>query len=202
MAKIEFYYDFGSPNVYFVEAVLPGIAAKHGASVVYKPMLLGGVFKATNNQPPMMAFSGVTHKLDYMHIEIARFIKRYNVDFRFNPHFPVITVAVMRGAVAAMGQDWERLYFDTVMNAIWRDGEKMDDPEVIARVLGAAGLPVAEIMEGAQSAPVKDRLREMTDAAVARKVFGAPTMFVGDEMFFGKDSLDDLDWYLGTFAKA
>lgn len=198
MAQIDFYYDFGSPNVYFVEAVLPAIAARHGAEIVYRPMLLGGVFKATNNQPPMMAFSGVTHKLDYMRIEIARFIKRHGVAFQFNPHFPVMTVAVMRGAVACLGRDYERLYFDTVMNAIWRDGEKMDDPEVIGRVLGAAGLPVAEIMEAAQSSGVKDQLRELTDAAVARKVFGAPTMFVGGEMFFGKDSLNDLDWYLGT----
>lgn len=198
MAQIDFYYDFGSPNVYFVEAVLPAIAARHGAEIVYKPMLLGGVFKATNNQPPMMAFSGVSHKLDYMRAEIARFIKRHSVAFQFNPHFPVMTVAVMRGAVACLGQDYERLYFETVMNAIWRDGEKMDEPEVIGRVLGAAGLPVAEIMAAAQSSGVKDQLRELTDAAVARKVFGAPTMFVGGEMFFGKDSLDDLDWYLGT----
>lgn len=201
MPAIEFYYDFGSPNVYFVEAVLPAIAAKHGVDVVYRPMLLGAVFKATNNQPPMIAFSGVSHKLDHMRAEIARFIKRYGVEFTFNPHFPVMTVAVMRGAVASMGQDFERLYFDTVMNAIWRDGEKMDDPDVIARVLGVAGLPVAQIMEAAQSAAVKDQLREMTEAAVTRKVFGAPTIFVGDEMFFGKDSLDDLDWYLGTLAK-
>ena len=198
MAQIEFYYDFGSPNVYFVEAVLPDIAAKYGAEIVYEPMLLGGVFKATNNQPPMVAFSGVTHKLDYMRAEIARFIKRHQVDFQFNPHFPVMTVAVMRGAVACLGQDCERLYFETVMNAIWRDGEKMDDPEVIGRVLDAAGLPVAAIIDAAQSTEVKDRLRKMTDAAVARKVYGAPTMFVGEEMFFGKDSLDDLDWYLGT----
>lgn len=200
MAQIAFYYDFGSPNVYFVEAVLPKIAAKHGAEIVYKPMLLGGVFKATNNQPPMMAFKGVSHKLDYMRVEIARFIKRYGVTFQFNPHFPVITTAAMRGAVAVMESPQERLYFDTVMAAMWRDGEKMDDPEVIARVLDAAGLPSTEIIERAQSQEVKDRLRAMTEEAVARKVFGAPTLFVGDEMFFGKDSLDDLDWYLGTLT--
>ena len=198
MAQIEFYYDFGSPNVYFVDAVLPRIATKHDAEIVYKPMLLGGVFKATNNQPPMMAFAGVPQKLEYMRAEIGRFIKRHGVAFQFNPHFPVMTVAVMRGATACLGKDYAQLYFETVMTALWRDGEKMDDPEVIGRVLSAAGLPAQEIMEAAQSQDVKDQLRSMTEAAVARKVFGAPTLFVGDEMFFGKDSLDDLDWYLGT----
>ncbi|MEP4196200.1 MAG: 2-hydroxychromene-2-carboxylate isomerase [Aliishimia sp.] len=197
MQDIEFYYDFASPNVFMVNAVLPKIAAKHGVSVIYKPMLLGGVFKATNNQAPMIAFSGVSHKLDYMRLEIARFLRRYSVPFKMNPHFPVTTVAIMRGAVASLGTEWEQSYFDTVMRALWIDGEKMDDPETIARVLGAAGLPVAEIIEKSQSDSIKSTLRDMTEAAVARKVFGAPSMFVGDEMFFGKDSLDDLDWFLG-----
>ncbi len=195
---IEFYYDFGSPNAYLVDAVIHRIAARHGARVVLKPMLLGGVFKATNNQPPMAAFAAVPPKLDYMRAEIARFVQRYEVSFLFNPHFPVMTVAVMRGAVASLGTDYERDYYDTVMRALWHDGEKMDDPEVISAVLEAAGLPAAEIMAAAQTQEVKDRLREQTEAAVARGVFGAPTLFVGDEMFFGKDSLDDLDWYLGT----
>lgn len=195
---IEFYYDFGSPNAYFVDAVIHRIAARHGVQVVLKPILLGGVFKATNNQPPLIAFSGVAHKTDYMRIEIARFIKRYEVPFLFNPHFPVMTVKTMRGAVASLGQPWEQRYYDTVMRALWHDGENMDDPDVIARVLTDAGLPAEQIMAEAQSDAVKSRLRELTDEAVARKVFGVPTMFVGQEMFFGKDSLDDLDWYLGT----
>lgn len=197
MQEIEFYYDFGSPNVYFVDAVLPKIAAKHGAVIRHRPMLLGGVFKATQNQPPMVAFQGVSHKLDYMRLEVDRFIRRYGVPFRFNPFFPVMTVAVMRGAVFAIGQPWEQLYFDTVIKAMWRDEKKMDDADVIADVLGVAGLPVAEISEGIQLDSTKAKLRELTDAAVARKVFGAPSLFVGDEMFFGKDSLDDLDWFLG-----
>jgi 2-hydroxychromene-2-carboxylate isomerase len=198
MQQIEFYYDFGSPNAYLVDAVIHRIASRHDARVVLKPILLGGVFKATNNQPPMAAFAAVPPKLDYLRTEIARFVKRYEVAFFFNPHFPVMTVAVMRGAVASLGQPYERDYYDTVMRAMWHDGEKMDDPDVIAQVLTAAGLPAAEIMEAAQTQKVKDRLRDLTDAAVARGVFGAPTMFVGEEMFFGKDSLDDLDWYLGT----
>lgn len=197
MQDVEFYYDFGSPNAYFVHKVLPGLARKHGVSVIYRPILLGGVFKATNNQPPMMAFKGVDHKLDYMRIEIARFIKRYKLPFHFNPHFPVMTIATMRGAVFAQGKPWEKSYIETVFDAIWVHGKKMDDPEVIGPVLGAAGLPVDDIFEATQDPEIKTGLADLTAEAVARKIYGAPTMFVGDEMFFGKDSLDDLDWYLG-----
>ncbi len=198
MASIEFYYDFGSPNVYFVDKVLPGIAARHGAKVVYRPMLLGGVFKATNNQPPMMAFSDVTHKLDYMRVEIDRFVRRHGLSFTFNPHFPVMTIAVMRAAVFAQGKPWEAAFISTVMDAMWQHGKKMDDLDVMAAVLTDADLPTAEILDAIQTPEVKGRLATLTADAVARKVFGAPTLFVGDEMFFGKDALDDLDWYLGA----
>ena len=198
MTQIEFYYDFGSPNVYFVDKVLPSIADRHSAQIVYRPMLLGGVFKATNNQPPMMAFSGVTHKLDYMRVEIARFIRRHGLAFTFNPHFPVMTIATMRGAIVAQGQPWEARYIATVMEAMWMHGKKMDDLEVMAEVLTDAGLPTAEILEAIQTPDVKAKLATLTADAVDRKVFGAPTLFVGDEMFFGKDALDDLDWYLGA----
>ncbi len=198
MQDIEFYYDFGSPNAYFVHKVLPAIAHEHGRKVIYRPVLLGGIFKATNNQPPMMAFKDVDHKLDYMRVEIARFIKRHKLPFTFNPHFPVMTIATMRGAVFAQGKPWEKSYIEAVFDAIWVDGKKMDDPEVIGPVLAAAGLPVDEIFAATQTPEVKGELADLTAAAVARKVFGAPTMFVGDEMFFGKDSLDDLNWYLGA----
>jgi len=197
MKNIDFIYDFGSPNAYLVHKVLPGIAARHGACVRYCPILIGGVFKATNNQPPLMAFSGVMHKIDYIRLEIDRFIRRYDVPFRFNPHFPVMTIAVMRGAVFAQGKDWEQTYTDTVFDALWLHGRKMDDPDVIAAELTKADLPAAEIMAATQIPDIKEKLAEFTAAAVARKVFGAPTMFFGDEMFFGKDALDDLDWALG-----
>jgi 2-hydroxychromene-2-carboxylate isomerase len=196
MADIEFYYDFGSPNAYFVHKVLPGIAKQSGRTLVYRPILLGGVFKATNNQPPMMAFKDVDHKLDYMRVEIARFVKRHAVPFQFNPHFPVMTIATMRGAVFAQGKPWEKSYIETVFDAVWVQGKKMDDPEVIGPVLGAAGLPVDEIFAATQDPGIKSELANLTAAAVARKVYGSPTMFVGDEMFFGKDSIDDLKWYL------
>ena len=197
MQNIDFIYDFGSPNAYLVHKVLPGIAARHGAYVRYCPVLIGGIFKATNNQPPLIAFSGVTHKIDYIRLEIDRFIRRHEVPFRFNPHFPVMTIAVMRGAVFAQGKDWEKTYTDTVFDALWLHGRKMDDPDVIVAELTKADLPATEIMTATQLPEMKEKLAEVTAAAVARKVFGAPTIFVGDEMFFGKDALDDLDWYLG-----
>jgi 2-hydroxychromene-2-carboxylate isomerase len=156
------------------------------------------VFKATNNQSPMQAFSGVTGKLDYQRREMARFVARHGIEFAMNPHFPVMTIGVMRGAIYATGKPWEMAYVNAVFDAIWRDGEKMDDPDTIARVLDAATLPAQEIMQATQEAGIKAGLIEATAAAVARGVFGAPTQFVDDEMFFGKDSLGDLDWYLAT----
>ncbi|QBF31918.1 2-hydroxychromene-2-carboxylate isomerase [Thalassococcus sp. S3] len=197
MQEIEFLYDFGSPNAYFVHKVLPGMAAKHGATLRYEPILLGGVFKATNNQPPMMAFGNVAGKVAYMRKEIERFIARYQVPFKMNPNFPVMTVALMRGAIYARGKDWENKYIDTVFDAMWRAEEKMDDPEVMHRVLANAGLPADKIAEAIQTQDIKGALIETTSKAVDRGVFGAPTMFVGEEMFFGKDALDDLDWWLG-----
>ena len=137
------------------------------------------------------------HKIDYIRLEIDRFFRRHDVPFRFNPHFPVMTIAVMRGAVFAQGKDWEQTYTDTVFDALWLHGRKMDDPDVIAAELTKADLPAAEIMAATQMPDIKEKLAEFTAAAVARKVFGAPTMFFGDEMFFGKDALDDLDWALG-----
>lgn len=197
MQEIEFLYDFGSPNAYLVHKALPALAARHGATVRTLPILLGGVFKATNNQSPMQAFAGVTGKLAYQRREIARFMSRHGIDFAMNPHFPVMTIGVMRGAVFSQGKDWESKYLNTVFDALWVHGDKMDDPATIARVLTAAGLPADQIMAATQTDPVKQGLIDATGAAVARGVFGAPTMFVGDEMFFGKDALGDLDWWLG-----
>ena len=200
MTEVDFYYDFGSPNAYLVHKTLPALAARHGAKVTYRPMLLGGVFKATQNQSPMQAFAGVAGKLDYQRREMARFVARNDVPFAMNPHFPIMTIGVMRGAIYAEGQPWQAQYVDTVFNAMWRDGEKMDDPDTIARVLSTAGLPAADIMEATQTPEVKTALIEATDAAVKRGVFGAPTQFLGDEMFFGKDSLGDMEWVLSKVA--
>jgi 2-hydroxychromene-2-carboxylate isomerase len=197
MATIEFYYDFSSPNAYLVHKLLPDIAARYGADVVWRPILLGGVFKSTNNKPPMVAFSGIPGKVDYMRVEMARFIERFAVPFAFNPHFPVNSLALMRAAVHARGTDWERRYIDVLFDAMWIDGQNLADPEVIQQVLHAADLPVSDIMNAVQDADIKSELVTLTQDAVALGCFGAPTMFVGTEMFYGKDALSDLEWRLG-----
>lgn len=196
MKTIEFLYDFGSPNAYLVHKVLPAMAARFGADVTYKPILLGGVFKATNNQSPMQAFADVKGKLRYQMIETQRFVDRHAIPYVFNPHFPVMTIAIMRGAVYAQGKPWAGRYIDAVFDAMWADGKKMDAPDVIKAVLDTAGLPAQEIMAATQSPNVKQGLVDATAAAVARGVFGSPTMFLGDAMYFGKDSLDDLQYAL------
>ncbi|KMW59830.1 2-hydroxychromene-2-carboxylate isomerase family protein, glutathione-dependent [Candidatus Rhodobacter oscarellae] len=191
--EIELLYDFGSPNAYLVEAVLPGIAARHGATIKRVPVLLGGIFKSMKNQPPMQRFAEVPAKIDYMRVEMDRFIAKHQVPFQWNPHFPVLTTPLMRGAVFAQGKDWEAEYVAAVYKACWVDGLNMTDPEVIAAALEGAGLPAGEILAAAQDPEVKAGLFATTGAAVERGVFGIPTMFLGDEMFFGKDALYPLE---------
>jgi 2-hydroxychromene-2-carboxylate isomerase len=196
MQQIEFMYDFGSPNAYLVHKCLPEIASKTGAEIVFRPILIGGVFKATNNQPPMMAFANVPGKNEYMRVEMARFIERHQVPFQFNPNFPVNTLNVMRAAVFAQGKAWEVDYIDAVFDAMWVNGQNMSDLDVVSQVLGAANLPADDIINAMQDPEIKSSLMDVTSAAVARKTYGSPTMFIGDEMFFGKDSLSDLEWRL------
>jgi 2-hydroxychromene-2-carboxylate isomerase len=200
MRDVEFYYDFSSPNAYLVHKVLPTITARYDAQVIWRPILLGGVFKSTNNQAPMLAFKDVPGKVDYMRVEMARFIERHQTPFLFNPQFPVNSLNLMRAAVFAQGKSWESKYIDTVFDAMWVQGKAMADPAVIAEVLDAAGLPTNEIMNVTQDADVKASLADVTAAAVARGIYGLPAMFVGDEMFYGKDSLSDLEWRLDQKA--
>ena len=196
MKTIDFYFDFGSPNAYLAWKVLPALAERVGATVVMKPVLLGGIFKATNNQSPMQAFAEVKGKLAHQNRQIDRFVQRHAITFAWNPHFPVNTLHLMRGAVFAQGQPWERSYIDAIFRAMWQNGEKMDDPTVIDRVLRNAELPAEDIIAATQQPEVKQKLIEATESAVARGTYGSPTMFVGDEMFFGKDALDELEWYV------
>lgn len=200
MPTIDFYYDFGSPNAYVAHKVLPQIAEETGAELVYKPILLGGLFKITGNQPPMVAFAGVHGKTAWMQQQMQRFLRRFDIPFNWNPHFPVITTRLMRGAIHARGQDWEPTYIDEMFKAVWVEQLKMDDPEVISERLAAAGLPAEEILAASESEPVKKALFAETEAARDRGAFGSPAMFVEDQHFFGKDSLDELRWYLSTFA--
>nr|WP_251134291.1 2-hydroxychromene-2-carboxylate isomerase [Falsiruegeria litorea] len=193
---IDFYFDFGSPNAYLVHKVLPNLAQANNASVRYHPILLGGVFKATNNQSPMAAFANVKHKLAYQAIEIKRFVEHHKLTFHMNPFFPVVTLGIMRGAVFAQGKPWETTYRDAIFEAMWVHGQKLDDPSVIQDVLNEAGLPTQEILEATQDPDVKNTLVTATTSAVDRGVFGSPFMFVDDEPFFGKNALQDIEIYM------
>jgi 2-hydroxychromene-2-carboxylate isomerase len=195
MAKtVEFIFDFGSPNAYLAWKVLPAIAERRGAQVRLIPALLGGIFKLTNNQSPMTAFGEVKGKLAYEQLESDRFVRRHGLTaYRRNPHFPVNTLLIMRGLVAAQRMGIEAPYVAAVEKAMWEDGEKMDDPAVVQRVLDAAGLDGAGLIAATQEPEVKAALMANTEAAVARGVFGIPTFFVGEEMFFGKDRLDQVE---------
>ena len=191
---IDFIFDFGSPNAYLAWHVLPGIAARTNAHVNLIPCLLGGLFKLTGNQAPMTAFGNVKGKLEYERLETQRFIAKHGLrDFRFNPHFPVNTLLIMRGLLASRRTNVGDVYFETVLKAMWEEGQKMDDPAVIAAVLGAAGLDAKAILDGAQDPDVKTELAANTSAAAARGAFGIPTFFVGDEMFFGKERLGQVE---------
>ena len=196
MQNIDFIYDFGSPNAYLAHKVLPEMAARMKAKVTYMLVLLGGVFKATNNQSPFHAFAGVKGKLDYERTEIRRFVQRHSLPFTMNPHFPINTLGLMRGATYAVGKEWESKYIDAVFNAMWVTGQNMGDVPTISSVLEKSDLPVQEILQATQQDEVKQALISATNAAVERGVFGAPTMFAKDHMFFGKDALPDLEWQL------
>lgn len=193
---IDFYFDFGSPNAYLVHKVLPDLARAKNAMVRYHPILLGGVFKATNNQSPMTAFADVKHKLAYQEYEMKRFVSRHHLTFHMNPYFPIMTLGIMRGAIYAQGKSWEATYRDTVFDAMWVHGQKMDDPATIQDVLNDADLPTQDILEATQDPAIKDALVNATTTAVERGVFGAPFMFVGDEPFFGKNTLQDIEMYM------
>jgi 2-hydroxychromene-2-carboxylate isomerase len=191
---IDFIFDFASPNAYLAWKVLPGIAARSHAQVNLIPCLLGGLFKLTGNQAPMTAFGNVKGKLDYERLETQRFITKHGLrDFRFNPHFPVNTLLIMRGWLAARRANVGEAYFEPVLKAMWEAGQKMDDPAVIGAVLRAAGLDAKALIDAAQDPGVKAELAANTDAAAARGAFGIPTFFVGDEMFFGKERLGQVE---------
>lgn len=181
---VDFYFDVGSPAAYLAWTQLGGLPG----TVVHKPMLLGGVFHATGNQSPTM----VPAKGRYMMADLERFAQRYGVAFRHNPHFLINTLLLMRGATGMQMRDPARLqaYGDAVFDAIWVRGENMNDPATVGRVLQAAGFDAPALLALASEPEVKDRLKAVTQEAVERGVFGAPTFFVGDRMYWGQDRLD------------
>jgi 2-hydroxychromene-2-carboxylate isomerase len=189
MAKrVEFFFDVGSPAAYLAWTQLPKIAAETGADVAYRPFLLGGVFQATGNRSPMEC----APKGRYMQDDLQRFATRYAVPFRHNPHFPINTLALMRGAVGLQSRDPQKFkpYVDAVYRAIWVDAKNMNDPAVVAGVLQEAGIDAQQLLALTADPEVKERLKTVTQEAVTRGVFGAPTFFVGDTMYWGQDRLD------------
>ena len=192
MTRIEFHYDFGSPNAYLVHKAIPSITDKTGIEFEYLPVLLGGVFKATNNVSPIVSLQGIKNKPQYQNIETRRFCATHGISPQVpNPHFPVNTLKIMRGAVFARDQDYYLDYIDALYGGMWEQALKLGDDDVIRATLSAAGLPIEEIMTGMVDPTVKQRLIENTENSVGRGTFGSPTLFVGDEIFFGKDKLRD-----------
>ena len=193
-SKIEFHFDFGSPNTYYCHRVIPEIEQRTGASFEYVPILLGGVFKATNNKSPMEAFAGIKNKSEYNALETQRFIKKHNLSkFMFNPKFPVNTLHIMRGAVFAIDQGIGKEYIEAMYQCMWEKVLNIADAGVIKEALTAANLPADELLAGSVEPEVKQKLIANTEASVNRGTFGSPTFYVGEEIFFGKDRLREVE---------
>jgi len=185
---VEFYFDVGSPAAYLAWTQMQKVAAENGARLVLKPMLLGGVFQATGNRSP----TEVPAKSKYLKDDLDRYARRYGVPYKQNPFFPINTLTLMRGATGLQMRSEERLvpYVDAVYRAIWVDGKNMGDPAVVGAVLQSAGFDPAELLALAADPEVKDRLKAVTQDAVARGVFGAPSFFIDGQMYWGQDRLD------------
>jgi 2-hydroxychromene-2-carboxylate isomerase len=194
MKKVEFHFDFGSPNAYLSHLVIPPIEQRTGSKFQYVPVLLGGVFKLTNNRSPAESLAGIKNKPQYERLETARFIRRHGITkFQSNPFFPVNTLMIMRGAIAARAMGVFERYVDEMYRHMWAEPKKMDDLNIVRGVLDAAGFDSARWFELIQSAPVKDELLHNTERSVERGTFGSPTFFVDGEIFFGKDRLREVE---------
>lgn len=200
--RVQFLFDFGSPNAYLCHKVIPAIKARTGVKFEYLPILLGGLFKLSGNRSPGEAFAGIPNKQAYNLLEVTRFVAKHGLDrYRFNPHFPVNTLKIMRGAVAAQKLGCFMPYVDAMYAAMWEQGLNMDDPALIVQTLNAAGLDGQRLLEATQDADVKDRLMQNTQSAYERGAFGSPTFFVGDEIFFGKDRLREVEEEIARIAR-
>lgn len=194
LVNVEFHYDFASPNSYFSHRIIPGIEERTGVKFKYVPILLGGIFKATNNKSPMEQFAEVKNKQEYNARETERFIDKHNLKkYTRNPHFPVNTLHIMRGACYALGKSFEANYIETMYQCMWERGLNMSDPAIIEQALNEYGLPAADIISATQEPAVKQILLDSSTTSVEKGNFGSPTFFVNDEIFFGKDRLRDVE---------
>ncbi len=189
MSKIvEFYFDLGSPATYLAYTQLPKICEQTDSQLIYVPILLGGVFKATGNASP----ATIPAKGRYMFIDLDRYAIRYGVPLKINPHFPINTLVLMRAVTGVQLRQPERFaaFIDCLFKALWIDGRNLNDPATVGAVLSENGFDPEEILALSADEEVKNALKETTEKAVQRGVFGAPSMFVGDQLFFGQDRLD------------
>ena len=184
--RLEYFFDYVSPFSYLADTQIPALAERAKAEVLYRPMLLGGVFKATGNQAPV----NIPAKGKYMSTELGRWTKRYGVRFTFNPTFPINTVGLMRAALVTIQEGSFRAYHDAIFRAMWRDSMNLGDEGVVREVIEKAGLDANRILERTQEPAIKEQLKAATAEAVQRGAFGAPSIFVGDELFWGCDRLD------------
>jgi 2-hydroxychromene-2-carboxylate isomerase len=192
--KVEFQFDFGSPNAYLAELVLPAIERRTGVKFEYVPVLLGGIYKATGNMSPSDSLRGIKNKPEYQKLETERFLRRHDITkFAFNPFFPVNTLMLMRGAVAAKFEGLFEPYFRAAYQHMWVEPKKMDDLEIFRAAFNSSGVDIDRLITRTQQDDVKQQLIKDTNDAVARGAFGSPTFFVGSEMFFGKDQLRDVE---------
>ena len=193
-ASPQFLFDFGSPNAFLSHEAIPAIEARTGVKFDYVPVLLGGIFKATNNRSPAETYAGVKNKREFHQLETERFLRRFKVKpYAWNPNFPVNTLSLMRAAIAAQLEGVFETYVEAAFHHMWVEPKKMDDPDVAAAALTASGLDGAKLLARGQEADVKAQLVANTQDAVARGAFGSPTFFVGKEMFFGKEQLRDVE---------
>jgi 2-hydroxychromene-2-carboxylate isomerase len=194
MVTVEFHFDFGSPNAYLSHLVIPQIEQRTGVKFAYVPILLGGVFKLTNNRSPAESLVGIKNKPEYERLEMNRFLRRHGITrFQSNPFFPVNTLMLMRGAIAAQSLGVFERYVDEMYRHMWAEPKKMDDPTVLRAALDESGLDRERFFELVQTPEIKDRLLQNTQRSVERGTFGAPTFFVGEEIFFGKDRLREVE---------
>lgn len=192
--RVEFLFDFGSPNAYLCHRVLPALAARTGAEITYVPILLGGIFKLTGNASPAVTLQGIKNKGEYTSLETRRFLAEHGItDFRANPHFPVNTLHIMRGAIATQGTDDFERYVDEIYRHMWCEPKKLDDPAVLRSALEESGFDADSILSRTQDPAVKAELIANTEGAVERGVFGSPSFFVGSELYFGKDRLEQVE---------
>ena len=196
--KVDFIFDVASPNAYLCHKTIPAIEQRTGVTFNYIPCLLGGIFKLTNNQAPMMAFNGIVNKLEYQNIEIKRFIQKYNLEnFTMNSFFPIMTLQLQRGAIAAMSLNVFSAYIEAIFKGMWEKSLNLGDQDILMDFLGSeTEIDINRLIEQMQSQEIKEQLIQNTSNAVERGAFGIPTFFANDEIFFGKDSLPDLEEYI------